>query len=327
MQKLKTVFIKMIGLLDFPLAWGAMMVVMILAVVWETNTGLIAPFFSRVVFLPLLGFILAKFLFLKIIAPGSVVSLPPWALSLAMKLFLGLEFFLVFVYSGFAFAHLTYLICSLNFPLVDQSLDKIDKMMGFYWLPWYEWSKNKTILSVAYHCLGYEMLLFFAYFSFYINKPRLYEMYAMLFFALVIIVPLSGFYPALGPLYLYKLIGTFNQIDPEIVSSFIHVNLLRVGKSPDLMEGFKGIITFPSFHAACAVLYAYGFRGTGVVGYSILWLNIFMLVGTLFSGGHYLIDVIAGVVIALLSMAVVRIAFAILHYPMNTANDVNRSFC
>lgn len=281
------------------------MALIVLDAIWEANTWLAPPLFSRVIFIPLFSFILVKFLFGKIMAPGSGVTAPSWVIPSSKRFFFGIEYFFLFLCAGFAFAHLSYLVCSLNYPLVDQQLDMIDKLIGFNWLPWYEWAKDKLILNVAYHCFGYEIIFFVAFFSIFLNKPRLYEMFWILFIALAITVPISGIFPALGPLYLYKLIGSYHLLDPPIFDSFVDVSLLRVGKSPDLVHGFKGIITFPSFHSTCAVCFAYGFRGMGVVGYSMLWLNAFMLAGTPFFGGHYIIDVLAGVFIAFISITIV----------------------
>jgi membrane-associated phospholipid phosphatase len=305
-KALKTGTLTIVRLLEFPHAWGILIGLIALDAIWKLNTSLAPPLFSQVIFLPLFAFIFVKFLFGEIMRPGSGITAPEWVKDCSKKFFSGTEFFFLFLCAGFSFAYLSYLMCTLNFPLVDQQLDQIDKLMGFYWLPWYEWAKDKLILNAMYHCLGYEMIFFVAYFSIFLNKARLYEIFWLLFIALIITVPISGIFPAYGPLYLYNLIGHFDVLDPEIYNSFVDVNLIRGGKSPDLLHGFKGIITFPSFHTTCAICYAYAFRGQGVVGYSMLWLNLLMLASTPFFGGHYLIDVLAGSLVALISILIVR---------------------
>jgi membrane-associated phospholipid phosphatase len=60
----------------------------------------------------------------------------------------------------------------------------------------------------------------------------------------------------------------------------------------------NGVLTFPSFHAASAILYAWG-------AWPIRWLRPFSLLGngamllsTPIGGGHFLVDVLAGIVVA-----------------------------
>ena len=68
----------------------------------------------------------------------------------------------------------------------------------------------------------------------------------------------------------------------------------------------KGLVTFPSFHAALALLLVYAslpLRGVVVVSYVI---NMLMLVSTPANGGHYLVDVLSGLAIAWHSIAVAK---------------------
>jgi membrane-associated phospholipid phosphatase len=66
--------------------------------------------------------------------------------------------------------------------------------------------------------------------------------------------------------------------------------------------GLAGLVTFPSFHAASAALYAWAF-------WSVRWFrpvavvaNAMMLAATPIDGGHYFIDLIAGIVAAVLAI-------------------------
>ena len=67
----------------------------------------------------------------------------------------------------------------------------------------------------------------------------------------------------------------------------------------------NGIVVFPSFHAACAIIYAYAFRGTAFVGWIMLLLNMLLLATPLW-GGHYIIDIAAGIFLAVVAIAIVR---------------------
>jgi membrane-associated phospholipid phosphatase len=68
----------------------------------------------------------------------------------------------------------------------------------------------------------------------------------------------------------------------------------------------NGIVQMPSYHTVLVVLFTYAFRGTGLIGYVIAALNIFMLLAIPPVGGHYLVDVLAGGALALGAIAVRR---------------------
>jgi membrane-associated phospholipid phosphatase len=70
--------------------------------------------------------------------------------------------------------------------------------------------------------------------------------------------------------------------------------------------GLGGIVTFPSFHATSAVLFAWALWAVRWLRPFALLVNGAMLAATPLNGGHYFIDVIAGVVIAVLSIVAAR---------------------
>jgi membrane-associated phospholipid phosphatase len=61
------------------------------------------------------------------------------------------------------------------------------------------------------------------------------------------------------------------------------------------MANAQGLISIPSFHAIMAVLVAYAMRGTRLF-FPFLILNAAVMLSTPTRGGHYLVDVLAGVV-------------------------------
>lgn len=71
-------------------------------------------------------------------------------------------------------------------------------------------------------------------------------------------------------------------------------------------QSMEGIITFPSLHTALAILFARAFWRLPYLGFVGLALNGMMIVSTLAVGGHYLVDTLAGGVIALLGFAALR---------------------
>ncbi len=64
-----------------------------------------------------------------------------------------------------------------------------------------------------------------------------------------------------------------------------------------------GIVTFPSFHAAGAIILGYYGRHA-TAGCAIVAIDVAMLVSTVPIGGHYVVDVLAGATIAIVAIAI-----------------------
>ena len=67
-----------------------------------------------------------------------------------------------------------------------------------------------------------------------------------------------------------------------------------------------GIITFPSFHAAACVLYLWALWAVWWMRPIVVLTNGLMLLSTPIGGGHYFVDVFAGVAVAVLAIAAAR---------------------
>jgi membrane-associated phospholipid phosphatase len=73
------------------------------------------------------------------------------------------------------------------------------------------------------------------------------------------------------------------------------------------LSNLDGIVTFPSFHAAAAVLLAWAASGIPFLRYPMIALNFLMLISAIPIGGHYAIDVIAGSLVAAVSIVAARV--------------------
>jgi membrane-associated phospholipid phosphatase len=74
----------------------------------------------------------------------------------------------------------------------------------------------------------------------------------------------------------------------------------------DIMK-LGGIITFPSFHAAAAVLFLWALWSVWWMRPLALIANVGMLLATPMGGGHYFVDVFAGMGVAVLAIAAARV--------------------
>jgi PAP2 superfamily len=200
---------------------------------------------------------------------------------------------------------LTYVAASADFPMQDANLLAIDRMLGFDWLGYVRFVDGHPVLA-AWLNYGYTMIRWpiFAIPVVLVAMGRYERVEAFTFAfgsALIVTTIISALVPAIG---VYQQIGldpaTLNHINPGAYLGQLHdlpptrEGLLRHLQLLDL----GGIVTFPSFHAASAVLYVWALWPARWFRPLILAVNGLMLASTPIVGGHYLIDIIAGVAVA-----------------------------
>lgn len=63
-----------------------------------------------------------------------------------------------------------------------------------------------------------------------------------------------------------------------------------------------GLVSMPSFHAAAAVILGWVSLYLGWLRIPLVLLNVAMLLSTIISGSHYLVDLIAGAALAVMAI-------------------------
>jgi hypothetical protein len=203
-----------------------------------------------------------------------------------------------------AFGILSY-ICMAHgaAPLADGMLQRIDSALGFDWLYWYGvvFAHRWVTLSLqfVYNSLVYQGLYFGLLLALLDRRAQLREMFWLVFVA--------GLFTSAGA-YLWPALGPFKEFGLESHGDFLGpMAHLRSGHNLTFaLHEMTGVVSFPSFHTTMALAYIYGFRRTGPIGVLIAILNIGMLFTIPFFGGHYLADMIAGALVAVMSLAIVK---------------------
>lgn len=205
-----------------------------------------------------------------------------------------------------AVAVLHYLTATLAPPLADPALARVEAALGFDWPAWLSVLAAHPDLShglaLAYHSSGPQVGLVVIALSAVSRISRLWT-YARLFsLALLAAVLLSAVWPAVGPYAFYR-----PQVYPaghlETVGALWHLDALQALREGTMatiaLSEIRGLVTFPSFHAALAVLTAWALAPVPVIGPLAILLNAAIIVATLGAGGHYLPDVVAGTVMGI----------------------------
>jgi len=199
---------------------------------------------------------------------------------------------------------LSYLAATSDRPFADPLLSHADAALGFDWLTWFHFVQTRpvlhNILTTAYISMVAQIAICLVALPLSGMAARNRELLACFAIALVPTIILFAFFPAESAWVYYK-------VEPGKVPEFLRaLNALRGGALPVIdLQRLDGLVTFPSFHTAAAVLLIYVSRGTRYLFLSFVW-NALMIVSTLTAGGHYLVDIIGGVIVALCSITLVR---------------------
>ncbi len=200
---------------------------------------------------------------------------------------------------------LTYVGGALNFPLQDQLFLAIDRALGidpkmlleFFnarpdWTAWLEAGYG----MIKWPLLGTPIILGMT------GRLLRLQTFVMAFaLALIATLVIAAFVPAIGTYYgLGIAAASMPNLDTHIYALQLHdIPALRDGSLRSL-ELFKlaGIVSFPSFHAASALLYAWALWPVRGFGQFVSTLCAMMLVATPVVGAHYFIDVLGGMAVA-----------------------------
>ena len=195
-------------------------------------------------------------------------------------------------------AVLSYLTVTANFPLIDRHLAEADAALKLDWLAFFEWVDArptiKGILVTAYDSSMIQVAVLLLWLSACDRIERMREFVWLFVATLLVIIPISWIIPAASA---WVHFGVTERADAYHLADF---NALRAGQMTRIsLAQVNGLITFPSFHAALAVMLIYASRGVRLLFPAFLVLNVLMLAATPTVGGHYFTDIIAGVGVVL----------------------------
>ncbi|HEY6834444.1 MAG TPA: phosphatase PAP2 family protein [Pseudolabrys sp.] len=207
---------------------------------------------------------------------------------------------------------MTYIATSAGLPLQDANLAAIDRALGLDWQAYFDFvCSHHTLLSglvLAYAMIGWPVFGIPVALGFARQYRRIQEFTLAFGLALIITTALAMLLPAIGT---YD-IATLTRSDAPFTSSAFLQHLhdfpsLRAGTLHhlDLMK-LTGVISFPSFHAAAATLYLWAFWPVRWMRPIAVLANVSMLLATPIGGGHYFIDVFAGMAVAVAAVVAAR---------------------
>lgn len=219
-------------------------------------------------------------------------------------------------------APFSYVAASFDLPLRDAWFDAADRALGLDWSALLNWMDAHANLHPLFRVIYLSLLpqtvivVLALALAGRLAWMRVFVL-AFMISAIVTIV-IAALVPAQGVWGFHKLTpAAYPDIVPATQEFHLPIFLgLRDGSFRQLMGmGSQGIVTFPSLHAALALILTVGMWPIPVLRWIATAINTLMLVSIPIDGGHYFIDVPAGLAIALLSIMAARRIAAHAHQP------------
>lgn len=208
---------------------------------------------------------------------------------------------------------LTYVAASADLPMQDALLNGLDHALHLDWVAYYNFFySHHALLATAvwsYALIGCPIFAVPVALGWTGRYWRL-QVFALAFaLALIATTIVSIFVPAIGT---YDVLHV--HPDPDVFTPGGYLEQLRVlplvrdGSLRELsFRSLAGLITFPSFHAASAVLYLWALWPVRWLGPVAAAVNVMMLLATPIVGGHYFVDIFAGIAVAIAAIATAKL--------------------
>lgn len=208
-----------------------------------------------------------------------------------------------FVLMTFLGGALSYPAMATSLPLWDASFDAMDKAIGFDWPALLAWTGRHPDLAVALKLAYASMLPQMALVIVALVTVRAFcelDRFVLAFgLAALMTMAICAVTPALCAGYFYRDAVAAQPHLGLTWNSVAHVLALRSGEMTFVsMATAEGIVTMPSFHTVSAILFAVALWQVPWLRWPGLALNLAMLAATPIIGGHYLVDLFAGLAVA-----------------------------
>jgi membrane-associated phospholipid phosphatase len=214
---------------------------------------------------------------------------------------------------GACAAPLSYAVARTAGPLWDATFFHWDQSLGLDWRAYLALvdahPRFGLALTLAYRSLMAQMMLVVVLLGFMGRLAHLRQFVMAFCLSGTVTVLASGLMPAMANfVHLHLTAADFPHLQPAAAYAHVaHLTGLRDGTLHTIsLDTLEGIITFPSFHATLGALFLWAFWAVRAARLPALAVNGLLIASTPIDGGHYFVDVIAGLAIAVLAILTAR---------------------
>jgi hypothetical protein len=204
-----------------------------------------------------------------------------------------------------AFSVLNVFLLTVAGARIDTQLAAADRALGVDWPAMMAVVSNFPIadfvLQLAYISVLPQIALMVVALGFKDKPQRIYELCFSVSAGAAICIAIWTIAPSFGAFSVYELPPSVAHkmvlaLDGHYAQDL--VRLLAHGPERISPSDAKGLIGFPSYHAVMALLVAWHARELPYLRWGMAALNAVVIVATPIQGGHHVVDVLAGFVVA-----------------------------
>jgi membrane-associated phospholipid phosphatase len=205
---------------------------------------------------------------------------------------------------------LTYVASTVPLPYRDFELDAIDRWLGFQREAYLDFLRRndglRAVLGFAYDSL-LPQSIFVLIASAAVRRIDRLQGYVIAFaIAITATALIAIFVPAANAaIYLDKMPTDVSILPDGRHSYFPTLEGLRAGTLRIVnFNAMDGLISFPSFHTANAILIVWTLWPISFLRIVLLPLNLLLIASTPLCGAHYVIDIVGGAAVAFAAIVV-----------------------
>lgn len=208
-----------------------------------------------------------------------------------------------------------FLLLPLATSSIDTLLISIDSWVGYSWPDAVAFAANhpwiNEITRFAYMSTMPQITVLMVALGLMGRKVWLHRLLLLIVVTTVPLICFWAIFPTHGP-------SAFYVLDPQVIEKARPIvdheygarllAMMEAGPEKVTPAHIEGLIGFPSYHTTLAFICAFCAFGIRWLFPAFLLLNLLILPGTLFHGGHHLVDLLAGFALFLIGVwAVERI--------------------
>lgn len=201
----------------------------------------------------------------------------------------------------------------------DPALAHVDRLLHFDWLAWYAVVSASPWLqrlgALAYAAIYVTPAILLGWFALTDRRCEARQFLVTFWLAAVLTLAAFPLFPAEGPLaYLWH--GPIPYMPTSALYQQELIPALRAHQMTGIdLAALRGLVCAPSFHTASAVVFMAAAWPVARLWRLTLPINLAMLAATPIEGTHYLADMIAGALVGVLAVAIVRSVLGLLAPP------------
>lgn len=188
---------------------------------------------------------------------------------------------------------------------VDPALANMDRLLHFNWVSWYlavaDHPYLRSASATAYASIFVSPVILLGYFAWTHRRFEARKFLATFWLAAVLTLVLFFRFPAEGPLaFLWH--GPIPYMPTSALYQEQLIPELRAHQLTAINLGaLRGLVCAPSFHTVSGVLYMAAAWPIARLRWPLIALNTAMLLATPIEGTHYLTDMLAGLIVAIVA--------------------------